>query len=112
MRQSAKLVMLAALIVAFGAGVLVASPGAVAPAGAQDQYAMGNADIAAVYEAVAQSVVNINVVQHVEGFSFGVPSVPAPDNPDEQQPPEGFQFPFPDQGDDFVQQGQGFWLRV
>ncbi|GAB4450354.1 MAG: hypothetical protein Kow00120_20670 [Anaerolineae bacterium] len=106
-RQSTKLVMLATLIVAFGAGVLVGSPGAVAPVGAQDQYAMGNADIAAVYEAVAQSVVNINVVQHVEGFSFGVPSVPSPDNPDEQQPPEGFQFPFPNQGDEYIRQGQG-----
>ncbi len=101
-KHSAKLFVLAALVVAFGFGVLVASP-TVAPVSAQDQFTKGNADIAAVYDAVSQSVVNINVVQRVEGsgsiFNFTLP--------EGQEPPEGFQFPSPDGGEDFLQQGQG-----
>ena len=101
-KRSAKLLIIVALVVAFGAGVLVASP-AGARVGAQEQYTMGNAEVAAVYDRVSQSVVNINVLQRVEGGTlFEFRNFPFPEG---GQPPESS--PNPDNGQDFYQSGQG-----
>ena len=104
-QRPARLLMAATVVVAFGAGVMVSSP-----AGAQERYTMGNADIAAVYEEVSQAVVHINVVQVVErsGSPFGFQSLPSPDTPEGGEPPQGFQFQLPQQDvPEFYRQGLG-----
>ncbi len=107
LKESTRLLVIFGLLLAFGAGVLLAPPEA-ASIQAQDDYPMGGATAASVYENVAQSVVNITVIQRVsrdELFEFH--DLPTPEEGEEGETPPPFEIPMPEEDEDFFQGGQG-----